>query len=155
MKILMVCLGNICRSPLAEVVMRKKIELYHLPWMVKSAGTANYYIGKSAHIYSKQVAMRYGYSLEHHIVTQFHAMDINNYDKILAMDKKNYEDIKMTCATLWQPNKVSLLLDYVPDIYDKDVPDPYYNNSISAFEQMFHIVEQGCAASFSTFIKNS
>jgi protein-tyrosine phosphatase len=94
MKILMVCLGNICRSPLAEGILQHKANAAALNWQVDSAGTAGYHVGNPPHHLSQKVAKHNGIDISHQQCKQFVQEDMLNYDRIYVMDSSNYNDVK-------------------------------------------------------------
>ena len=116
MKILMVCLGNICRSPLAEGILDDKIKKAGLNWEIDSAGTGNYHIGEPPHNLSQKVAKQHGIDISKQICRQFKKEDMLEFDKIYAMDKEVYNDIKRMSRDLWNALKTDLLMN---EIYEK------------------------------------
>lgn len=129
MKILMVCLGNICRSPLAHGVMQALIEKKGLDWQVDSAGTGNWHVGQSPDRRAVLVAKKFGIDISAQRAQWFTNDLFNRFDKILVMDRQNYHDVIALAETEEQRAKVSLFLDEdeVPDPYDDDALfDPVY-----------------------------
>ena len=108
MKILMVCLGNICRSPLAEGILKKKAK--NLDLIIDSAGTANYHVGKNPDIRSIEIAEKHGIDIKNQIARQFTKNDFINFDVIYAMDKQNYYDIIKKASSKLEIEKVKLIL---------------------------------------------
>jgi len=102
MKILMVCLGNICRSPLAEGILQHKVIKAGLLWQVESAGTANYHVGEPPHKLSQKVAKMNGIDISRQQCRQFKKEDMLEFDKIYAMDSENYINIKHISGDLWK-----------------------------------------------------
>ena len=100
MKILMVCLGNICRSPLAEGILQHKINKLKLNWVVDSAGTAGYHIGEAPHTLSQKVAKQNGINISQQQCRQFVREDIIRFDKIYVMDIENYNEVKRICGKI-------------------------------------------------------
>ncbi|MCD6179156.1 MAG: low molecular weight phosphotyrosine protein phosphatase [Bacteroidales bacterium] len=143
MKILMVCLGNICRSPMAEGVMRQKIEKYNLDAEVNSCGTANYHIGESPDYRAIQTALNYNIDISQHKGQQFSVSDFNTYDLIFAMDNSNYSDIIAKAVNKKDIAKVKLLMDEVYPKQQKVVPDPYYGN-LEDYENVYTLIEVAC-----------
>ena len=109
MKILMVCLGNICRSPLAEGVLQHKAWKAGLQWRVESAGTGAWHTGEPPHHLSIKVAKHNGVDISKQRARQFVKEDFLNYDLIYVMDSSNYIDVKQMSGKLWKENKVDLL----------------------------------------------
>ena len=104
----MVCLGNICRSPLAEGILKSKTK--NLEVIVDSAGTANYHIGKNPDIRSIEIAKKHGIDIKNQIARQFTKHDFKNFDVIYAMDKQNYYDIIQQASSEFDKKKVKLIL---------------------------------------------
>lgn len=137
MKVLMVCLGNICRSPLAEGVMQHLVKQKGLNWSVDSAGTGGYHIGSKPDSRSIKVARDHGIDISNQAARKFSVDDFENFDHIIVMDHQNYEDIIALAKSDTQRQKVSLFLE------DDIVPDPYYDDSL--FEPVFQLIERNCA----------
>lgn len=142
-KILMVCLGNICRSPLAEGVMRSKIEALNLNAEVDSAGTAHYHIGESPDPRSIQSGLQHGIDISSLRGRQFSVSDFDNFDLIYVMDKSNYSNVVALARNKDDVNKVDQLLNLIkPDSYDS-VPDPYYGGE-QGFENVYQMINAAC-----------
>ena len=141
MKILMVCLGNICRSPLAEGIMKNKIETLGLPWQVDSAGTGNYHEGELPDRRSISVAKKYGIDITYQRARQFQIEDYHNFDLILVMDKSNYQNVIQLAQNETDKKKVSLILDY-SDLTLHEVPDPYWDDN--GFEAVYQMLDEAC-----------
>jgi protein-tyrosine phosphatase len=141
MKILMVCLGNICRSPIAQAVMEKLVAEQELNIEVDSAGTAGYHIGKSPDPRSIAVGEAHHYSFNGQQCRQVSLQDFEVFDLILAMDESNLRDLQSRCPEPLQ-GKLALLLSYTPDEINQ-VPDPYYGEE-DGFVNVLRLVEQGC-----------
>ena len=132
MRILMVCLGNICRSPLAEGILRTKLdEQFH----VDSAGTGPWHIGKAPDKRSISVAQKYGIDISTQRARQFSAKDFDDFDLILVMDASNYSDVLAMAQTENQQKKVRLILG------DRDVPDPYFGED-DGFEEWYQLLQE-------------
>lgn len=143
MKILMVCLGNICRSPLAEGILKNKIKKLKLDWLVDSAGTANYHIGQAPHKLSQKVAKEKGIDISQQQCRQFIKEDMIEFDKIFVMDNNNYFDVKKIAGNLWDENKVDLLLNSLYTNQNKNVPDPWYGEEKDYYE-VFNLIDKAC-----------
>ena len=141
--ILMVCLGNICRSPLAEGILRSKSEGSNLGIEVDSCGTASYHVGEKPDPRSVLKANDYGIDISTLKARQFEMSDFDKFDFILTMDKYNQMDVLELAENELQRNKVRMILSYnqVGDI--KDVPDPYYGGS-QGFENVYHLLNDAC-----------
>ena len=136
----MVCLGNICRSPLAEGILKNKAKNHDL--IVDSAGTANYHVGKSPDIRSIEIAKKHGIDIKNQIARQFTKNDFNNFDIIYAMDKKNYQDIVQQASNNIQKQKVKLILNEINLDIDS-VPDPYYGGE-NGFNKVYEMLDKAC-----------
>lgn len=143
MKILMVCLGNICRSPLAEGILTEKAEKAGLDWIVDSAGTAGYHVGERPHHLSQKVALHNGIDISAQCCRQFQQDDIQIFDKIYVMDQSNYTDIRRLCGKKWQAEKVDLILNELFPGENREVPDPWYGGE-DGFHQVFEMLDQAC-----------
>lgn len=125
MKILMVCLGNICRSPLAHGVLEHLVREQGLDWVVDSAGTSNWHEGQAPDRRTVQVAKQNGIDISRQRAQHFSADLFDRYDRIFAMDRQNYLDILALATTPGQQAKVSL---YLPE--DAEVQDPYFDDAL-------------------------
>ena len=132
MRILMVCLGNICRSPLAEGILRTKLdEQFH----VDSAGTGPWHIGKAPDKRSISVAQKYGIDISTQRARQFSAKDFDDFDLILVMDASNYSDVLAMAQTENQQKKVRLILG------DRDVPEANLGED-DGFEEVYKLLQK-------------
>jgi protein-tyrosine phosphatase len=132
----MVCLGNICRSPLAEGIMQHLAEQNKLDWQLDSAGTGNWHVGEGPDSRSTHAARNHGIDISKQVCRQFRRSDFNEFDLILVMDKHNLADVLAMAPDEQAAAKVKLLLG------DKEVPDPYYDDN--QFEPVFGLIEKGC-----------
>lgn len=137
-KILMVCLGNICRSPLAHGILESKLNTSK--FYVDSAGTAAYHVGHQPDRRSIEVAKNNNIDISHQTARQFKASDFDNFDYIYAMDASNYTNIISLARNNSDIGKVKLFLEENPNISNKNVPDPYYGD-MSDFEYVFDLIE--------------
>jgi len=138
MKILMVCLGNICRSPLAEGIMQHLAKENGLDWYVDSAGTGDWHVGQGPDPRSTRTARAHGIDISRQVCRLFTVSDLDNFDHIFVMDKNNLDNVLAMAKNDEQAQKVKLLLG------DKIVPDPYYDDAL--FEPAFKLIEDGCKA---------
>jgi len=132
-KVLMVCLGNICRSPLAEGILQSKLPKESV--YVDSAGTAGYHIGNPPDKRSIAVAAKHGIAIEQQRCRKFSANDFSTFDLIYVMDRSNYENILNLTRNHEEAKKVKLLLNELSIEVD-EVPDPYYGGE-DGFEQVY------------------
>src|SRR5205823_3922156 len=122
----MVCLGNICRSPLAEGILRQKIKKAGLSWTVESAGTNSFHIGEAPHYLSQQIAGKNGIDISQQRARRFMKEDFERFDKIYAMAEDVLEEMKWISKEKFNPAKVELLLNEIYPGENRDVPDPWY-----------------------------
>ncbi|MFD2553850.1 low molecular weight protein-tyrosine-phosphatase [Sphingobacterium tabacisoli] len=136
MKILMVCLGNICRSPLAHGVLQHMVLDEGLGWTVDSAGTGDWHVGHAPDHRSIAVAKRNGVDISGQRAQHFTKVLFDDYDLILVMDKQNYKDVIGLAKNTEQKDKVRLFLK------DDVVPDPYFDDTL--FDPVYKMVEKRC-----------
>jgi protein-tyrosine phosphatase len=141
LKILMVCLGNICRSPLAEGILASKLPKNK--FIVDSAGTGSWHIGHSPDKRSIEVAKKHNLDISNQKGRQFKASDFDVYDYIYVMDNSNYNDVVALSSNLEQKNKVHLILNELFPGENVDVPDPYYGLS-NGFENVYQMLNDAC-----------
>lgn len=139
MKILMVCLGNICRSPLAEGILRYHAAQRGLEWGIDSAGTGHWHAGQPPDPRSIAVARRHGLDISEQRARQFQAIDFERFDQIFVMDTQNLRDVLRQAQSESHRTKVSLILDQ-----NRSVPDPYYDAD-EGFERVFQMLDDACA----------
>ena len=140
-KILMVCLGNICRSPLAEGLLASKLPKDK--FYVDSAGTSNYNIGKQPDPRSIEVAKKNGLDITNQRGREFVLNDFNKFDYIFVMDGSNYDNVIELAKTDEQKGKVELILNYLFPNENVDVPDPYYGLQ-NGFETVYEMLDETC-----------
>jgi protein-tyrosine phosphatase len=145
MKILMVCLGNICRSPIAEGLMRQKIHSAGLDWEVASSGTESYHVGSAPHRHSQDICTRFGVDIAHQRAQQFKAKDFEQYDKIYALATDVYNEIKRIGGKNADMSKVDLLLNELTPGRNESVPDPYYGGP-EGYIFVYDIINSACEA---------
>lgn len=144
-RILFVCLGNICRSPLAEGILRHIAEQSDEgpPLDVDSAGTGSWHLGEPPDLRSVEVAARHGIGLAGR-ARQVRAEDFHEFDLVLAMDRENYADLRRLCGDTQVRASLALLREYDPEADgDLDVPDPYYGGA-DGFERVFVLLHRSC-----------
>jgi len=142
-KVLFVCLGNICRSPAAEGAFKKAIKDAGLEnrFEIDSSGTGNYHIGDLPHTITRSVAKERGIVLDHH-ARQFKGADFGKFDYIMAMDSTNYHDILMHAVSDEDRSRVFLFREFDPEVDGSpDVPDPYFGGQ-DGFYKVQDIVER-------------
>jgi protein-tyrosine phosphatase len=141
--IAMVCLGNICRSPMAEHVLKRKIEDAGLDVRVASSGTGDWHLGEAANPKTAQVLKEHGYTFDH-TAKQFQLSWFDEFDLILVMDKSNLSNVLALAATEEQKAKVKLLREFDATAEKgAEVPDPY-NYPIDAYYEVLDMVEAAC-----------
>lgn len=133
MKILMVCLGNICRSPLAEGIMKTKLPEN---FKVDSAGTGSWHVGKLPDERSVDIAQKHGIDITDQRARQFNTEDFDTYDLIFVMDESNYSDVLKMADNEEQASKVKMFL---PN--SEDVPDPYFGGT-EGFQTVFDMLDE-------------
>lgn len=151
MKILFVCLGNICRSPLAAGILQKQVRELGLNWKIESAGLANKYIGCSADPRVEEVAQKHGIDVSHHIARKFQVADFDQYDMIITMDDELAKRLGDKALTFAHTDKIWLLPDFLDGLADNlDMPDPYFWE-LPLFESLFFKIESACQVIINTF----
>lgn len=140
-KVLMVCLGNICRSPLAEGILKSKVDLNKVS--IDSAGTGDYHIGDPPDPRSIAVGKRYNLDITDQCGRQFQPEDFDKYDYIYVMDNFNYADVISIAKNEEQKKKVRLILNEVFPGENVDVPDPYQGGE-QGFENVYHMLDEAC-----------
>jgi protein-tyrosine phosphatase len=145
MKILMVCLGNICRSPLAEGILKDKIRKAGLNWEVDSAGTNGYHVGEAPHRFSQKVAKHRGIDISTQQCRKFSKNDFDHFDKIYAMSADIIKEMKLISKEKYDPAKVDLLLNECCPGENKDVPDPWYGAE-AGYHTVYDMIDEACEA---------
>lgn len=149
MKILMVCLGNICRSPLAEGIMRTKVHEQGLDWQIDSAGTGSWHVGNPPDPRSRSVAQQYGIDISGQRARQFKAGDLDEFDLVFAMDASNYQNILKHATDSRQEAKVHLIMNMADPGRNQGVPDPYWDDD--GFEQVYQMLNRACESIIATY----
>lgn len=145
MKILMVCLGNICRSPLAEGILQQKAFEAGLNWSVESAGTNGYHNGEAPHRLSQKVAILNGIDISAQRSRKFTVADFEVYDKIYALADDVLTDIRRIAKNKFDPEKADLLMNELYPGKYLDVPDPYYGEE-PGYHEVFTMIANACDA---------
>jgi protein-tyrosine phosphatase len=143
MKILVVCLGNICRSPLAEGILQEKAKKAGLNWIVESAGTNSYHTGQPPHDLSQKVAALNGIDISSQRARRFVKEDISKYDKIYAMAPDVLNDIKSIAGEKFDEQKVDLFLNEQYPGGNREVPDPWYGPE-PGYHEVYDIIDKAC-----------
>ncbi|RMH12824.1 MAG: low molecular weight phosphotyrosine protein phosphatase [Gammaproteobacteria bacterium] len=140
-RVLFVCMGNICRSPTAEGVFRSLVESQELSehFDIDSAGTHAYHVGNPPDVRAQELALQRGVDLSQQRARQICEDDFEAFDHILAMDQSNLENLYLWCSPEYR-YKLSLFLDYAPNCGLKEVPDPYYGG-VEGFHKVFDLIQ--------------
>lgn len=144
-KILFVCLGNICRSPAAEAVLKKNLQDENLQdkIYIDSAGTAGYHVGESPDPRMIGYAAKRGYNVDHTTRKFNPAKDFIKFDYIITMDNENFEEVKSHDNVNKFSHKIFRMADFCRNIKVDEVPDPYYEGE-KGFNNVLDILEDGC-----------
>lgn len=134
----MVCLGNICRSPLAEGILKAKVDSNVVE--VDSAGTASYHVGEAPDIRSIMIARKNGINISQQLGRQFKVNDFDVYDRIYVMDHSNLQNVLRMARNEEDKRKVDLILNEIKSNSNQDVPDPYYGGD-EGFEQVYRLLD--------------
>ena len=141
MKILMVCLGNICRSPLADGLLKAKVEKDGLDVFVDSAGTAGHHVGEAPDTRMRATARSFGVPIDNLKARQFVAQDFQDFDLIYAMDSSNYNNILSLASSPKDEAKVKLILNESHPGMNLAVPDPYYGGD-KGFVEVYELLDE-------------
>ena len=145
MKILMVCLGNICRSPLAEGIIRNKLKLRGQYGEVDSAGIASYHVGEKPDIRTIKNALSHGIDLSMLRARQFKTSDFDSFDLIYCADKSIMNAVTTMAQTSDHLNKIKLITEEAFPGQMLDIPDPYYGTEAD-FEKVYQLIDISCEA---------
>ena len=143
MKILMVCLGNICRSPLAEGILRQKIAEKGLNWKVDSAGTNGYHVGEAPHHLSQKVARINGIDISSQRARRFEAADFDRFDLVFAMAGDVMEEMRRIARNRFDEQKADLLMNVLHPGSQQDVPDPWYGTE-PGYHEVYEMIDKAC-----------
>lgn len=141
----MICLGNICRSPIAEGVLKHKARQNRLDWIVESAGTESYHIGSAPHKYSQKVCRTKGVDISAQRARQFTSADFAKYDKIYAMADDVYDEIRRIGGRDADMTKVDFFLNELMAGSNASVPDPWYGEE-DGYLPVYEMIEKACDA---------
>ncbi len=143
-RVMFVCLGNICRSPLAEGVFRQLVHEAGLSHRIEidSSGTGRWHVGEPPDKRMRATAQRHGVSIDHQRGRQIEADDLEYFDYILAMDRRNYDTTRRLDDRDATLSKVHLFRSFDPTPDDLEVPDPYYGRGTEGFEEVYTIVDR-------------
>ncbi len=141
-KILMVCLGNICRSPLAEGILKSKLPSDS--FFVDSAGTGDYHIGKNPDSRSIAIARKHGLDISNLRGRQFNMLDFDRFDIIYVMDESNYRNVLLLARNEQDKAKVKFILNEVHPKQNYNIPDPYYGGN-DGFENVYNMLDEACS----------
>ena len=137
----MVCLGNICRSPLAEGILQTKLQSDQV--VIDSAGTSAYHVGHLPDARSIEVARKYGIDITNQRARKFVVEDFEKFDLIFAMDHSNYQNLIEMARNTKDEEKVHLIMNGLDVDSNQEVPDPYYGNE-DGFETVFNMLDEAC-----------
>ena len=140
-RVLMVCLGNICRSPLAEGILKSKVNAETV--FVDSAGTGGWHVGELPDVRSMEVAQKNNLDISDQRCRKFSAQDFSDFDLIYVMDNSNFRDVMELAGNQHEIDKVKLILDEIHPGFDREVPDPYYGGN-NGFDQVFAMLDAAC-----------
>ena len=141
-RVLFVCMGNICRSPLAHGFFEQWVEQAGLGARIEvdSAGTHSYHVGEPPDERARQSALRRGFDIGQQRARRAQASDFEHFDYVLAMDDENYHSLERL-SSVTHKHKLKLFLEFAPHLNEREVPDPYYGGA-SGFERVIDLVEE-------------
>ena len=143
MKVLMVCLGNICRSPMAEGILRSQAVALDKQIEIDSAGTGNYHIGENPDRRAIACMKKHGHDISSLRARQFKTGDFDAFDQIFAMDQSNFDNIVLLARNDDDAAKVKLILEEIEGIQNNEVPDPYFGGD-EGFEHVYTLLDAAC-----------
>jgi protein-tyrosine phosphatase len=145
MKILMVCLGNICRSPIAEGLLKHKAQQHGLDWQVDSAGTNSYHTGEPPHRFSQKICLTNGIDISDQRARRFTAEDFRKYDKIYVMADDVYDEVRRMGGKNADMSKVDFFLNELEADCNGCVPDPWYGPE-EGYTEVYELIDRTCDA---------
>lgn len=145
MKILTVCLGNICRSPMAEGILRHLAQKRGISMETDSAGTSDYHVGEVPDRRAMAAMKRHGIDISDLHARQFVAADFERFDLILAMDASNLRDMLRLAPNAQLAAKAGLVMDHAPGHSEREVPDPYFGSD-EGFDHVYRMLVDACSA---------
>ena len=145
MKILMVCLGNICRSPMAQGVLRHMAKEKGIELEIDSAGTNRYHTGEAPDPRAQAAMRRYDLDISDLRARTIEPHDFEEYDLLLVMDRSNLREVRSLAPKEHLKEKVRLLMDYAPGFGESEVPDPYYGGD-EGFDEVYAMLVAACEA---------
>lgn len=154
MKILMVCLGNICRSPMADGLLRKKVSDHNLAIEVDSAGTGDWHVGQAPDDRMRATAKSNGLSIDELRGRQFVQEDFDLFDRVYVMDRSNYENVIKLARNDADITKVDLFLNLSHPGEDMEVPDPYFGGE-EGFQHVFDLIDDATDRLINEFKSNN
>ncbi len=143
MKILMVCLGNICRSPMAEGVLRHLARERGVKLTIDSAGTEGYHVGEAPDRRARSTMKRFGMDIDHLRARQVRREDLDRFDLLLAMDGTVLEEVRAMAPDARAAARVRGMMEFAPRIDPREVPDPYYGDE-GDFEEVYRLLHAAC-----------
>jgi protein-tyrosine phosphatase len=139
----MICLGNICRSPLADGILKNMAEKRGLGWEIDSAGTSGWHSNEPPHPLSISVAASHGIDISTQRSRRLQPYDLAEFDYLLCMDAQNYQDTIRLAQTDEERAKVHLIRNFVKPNYNMQVPDPYTQGR-NGYEEVFNMLTEAC-----------
>ena len=143
MKILLVCLGNICRSPMAEGILRDMIKKDGLGWSTDSAGTGDYHVGEQPDKRAMKTMRERGIDISDLRARHLRSSDFEEFDLLLAMDASNLRNMRAVAPNAELAAKAKLIMDYAPSHAQREVPDPYFGGD-EGFVEVYEMLTVAC-----------
>ncbi len=150
----MVCLGNICRSPLAEGILKHKAMAAGLDWEIDSAGTNGFHVGEAPHHLSQKVARANGVDIGKQVARKFTSKDVMEYDVIYAMAADVMQDIRKIAGANMNESNIKLFLEEHYPNQSLDVPDPWYGNE-DGYHEVYELIDKTCDSIIENFLLNN